>query len=57
MRYWIFAIMLVSLTSAALADEATSTPPSSVGGGATNPWRPPFRTALILPPGHTLLHP
>ena len=56
MKHYFAAALLLLIALPAFADDATSKT-TTVGGGVTNPWRPPYRTALTLPHDHTLPHP
>lgn len=56
MKLFIFTTCLLLLASAAWAEDA-SPKSATVGGGVTNPWRSPYRTALVEPSDHTLLRP
>ena len=57
-RLWIFAAtVLLATAGISFADETPAAPAptapvpqsASVGGGIKNPWRPPYRTALVQP--------
>lgn len=56
MKHSLIAAILLVLASSAFADDAAPKS-TTIGGGVNNPWRSPYRTALALPPDHTLLHP
>ena len=47
MKKLVFTIVLLVLAGGAWADE-TPAKTATVGGGAANPWRSPYKTAVVI---------
>jgi hypothetical protein len=52
MKKWLLAIVTLLVLSAGAWADDTPTKTTTVGGGVPNPWRGPFRTAVMQPGLH-----